>query len=122
LDINLEGIRLAIIAGIGFLYVSIFGQWEPSMQTLSLILFTAPVCFILGLGSLGIWGYLSKRVESTLQPILNVAQTMPHFSYLVPVLLFLFGVGDHAGSIATIIFATPSYGKTNNSRIKKNIT
>ena len=75
------------------------------MQTLSLILFTAPVCFILGL-SLGIWGYLSKRVEATLQPILNVAQTMPHFSYLVPIVV-LFGVGDHAGSIATIIFATP---------------
>ena len=105
LGYKLEGIRLAIIAGIGFLYVSIFGQWEPSMQTLSLILFTSPVCFILGL-SLGIWGYLSKRAESTLQPILNVAQTMPHFSYLVPIVV-LFGVGDHAGSIATIIFATP---------------
>ena len=33
-------------------------------------------------------------------------QTMPHFSYLVPVMVF-FGIGDHAGAIATIIFATP---------------
>ena len=33
-------------------------------------------------------------------------QTMPHFSYLVPIIV-LFGVGDHAGAIATIIFATP---------------
>jgi len=41
-----------------------------------------------------------------LNPILNIAQTMPHFSYLVPVMVF-FGVGDHAGAIATIIFATP---------------
>ena len=105
LGYKLEGIRLAIIAGIGFSYVSIFGQWEPSMQTLSLVLFTAPVCFALGI-SLGIWGYLSKTVEAALQPILNVAQTMPHFSYLVPIVI-LFGVGDHAGSIATIIFATP---------------
>jgi len=39
-------------------------------------------------------------------PLLNIAQTMPHFSYLVPVTVF-FGVGDHAGAIATIIFATP---------------
>ena len=52
------------------------------------------------------WGYLSKKAEAALQPILNVAQTMPHFSYLVPIVV-LFGVGDHAGSIATIIFATP---------------
>ncbi|MDC3322200.1 ABC transporter permease subunit, partial [Alphaproteobacteria bacterium] len=34
------------------------------------------------------------------------AQTMPHFSFLVPVMI-LFGIGDHAGAIATIIFATP---------------
>ena len=31
---------------------------------------------------------------------------MPHYSYLVPVIV-LFGVGDHAAAIATIIFATP---------------
>jgi glycine betaine/proline transport system permease protein len=31
---------------------------------------------------------------------------MPHFSYLVPVMVF-FGIGDQAGVIATIIFATP---------------
>ena len=102
---KLQGIYLGIVASLGFLYVSIFGQWEPTMETLSLVLFTAPVCFILGLG-LGIWGYFSKRVEGTLQPILNVMQTMPHFSYLVPIIV-LFGVGDHAGAIATIIFATP---------------
>ncbi len=102
---KLQGIYLGVVASFGFLYVSIFGQWEPTMETLSLVLFTAPVCFILGLG-LGIWGYFSKRVEATLQPILNVMQTMPHFSYLVPIIV-LFGVGDHAGAIATIIFATP---------------
>ena len=31
---------------------------------------------------------------------------MPHYSYLVPIMV-LFGIGDHAGAIATIIFATP---------------
>ena len=33
-------------------------------------------------------------------------QTMPQFAYLVPIIA-LFGLGDHAGSIATIIIATP---------------
>jgi glycine betaine/proline transport system permease protein len=75
------------------------------MQTLSFVLVSAPVCFVLGL-SFGIWGYLNKRVEGALQPILNTMQTLPHFSYLVPIMV-LFGVGDHAGAIATIIFATP---------------
>ena len=31
---------------------------------------------------------------------------MPQFAYLVPIIA-LFGLGDHAGSIATIIIATP---------------
>ena len=105
LGYQLQGIRLALLAGVGFAYLSIFGQWEPSMQTLSFVLVSAPVCFILGLG-FGIWGYLNKTVEEALQPILNFMQTLPHFSYLVPIMV-LFGVGDHAGAIATIIFATP---------------
>ena len=105
LGYKLQGLSLALIASLGFFYVSVFGQWEPTMETLSLVLVTAPICFILGL-FFGILGYLSKKVETTLQPILNVAQTMPHFSYLVPIIVF-FGVGDHAGAVATIIFATP---------------
>ena len=105
LGYKLQGLSLGLIASLGFFYVSVFGQWEPTMETLSLVLVTAPICFILGL-FFGILGYLNKKVETTLQPILNVAQTMPHFSYLVPIIVF-FGVGDHAGAVATIIFATP---------------
>ena len=66
---------------------------------------TTPICFVLGL-SFGIWGYLDKKVETALQPVLNVMQTMPQFAYLVPIIA-LFGLGDHAGSIATIVIATP---------------
>jgi glycine betaine/proline transport system permease protein len=75
------------------------------METLSFVLIAAPISFFLGL-ALGVWSYKSKKVEATLNPLLNVAQTMPHFSYIVPIMVF-FGVGDHAGAIATIIFATP---------------
>ena len=105
LGYRLRGIGLAILAGFSTVYISVFGQWEPSMQTLSFVLVTAPVSVVLGL-ALGIWAFRSKSVEAALNPLLNVAQTMPHYSYLVPVIV-LFGVGDHAAAIATIIFATP---------------
>ena len=75
------------------------------METLSFVLVAAPLSVLLGL-SLGVLAYKNRAVEAALMPLLNVAQTMPHFSYLVPVMV-LFGVGDHAGAIATIIFATP---------------
>jgi len=105
LGYKLQGKGLAMLAGFSTIYLAVFGQWEPSMQTLSFVLIAAPVSVILGL-ALGIWAYKKKRVELTLNPLLNVMQTMPHFSYLVPVMVF-FGIGDHAGAIATIIFATP---------------
>tara|TARA_B110000003_G_C16649336_1_gene533498 strand:- start:57 stop:2468 length:2412 start_codon:yes stop_codon:yes gene_type:complete len=101
----LQGRNLAILVAFSTIYISVFGQWEPSMQTLSLVLIAAPVSVGIGL-LLGVWSFKSRTVESALAPLLNIAQTMPHFSYLVPVMVF-FGIGDQAGAIATIIFATP---------------
>ena len=105
LGYKLQGKGLAVLAGVCTMFIAIFGQWKPSMETLSFVLIAAPVSVILGL-LLGIWAYKSRIVEAALNPLLNVAQTMPHYSYLVPVIV-LFGVGDHAAAIATIVFATP---------------
>jgi len=105
LGYKLNGKGLAILAAISMIYIAVFGQWKPSMETLSFVLVAAPISFLLGL-VLGIWSYRSKRIEAALNPILNVMQTMPHYAYLVPIMV-LFGIGDHAGAIATIIFATP---------------
>jgi glycine betaine/proline transport system permease protein len=105
LGYKLQGIKLALLAALSTIYIGIFGQWEPSMQTLSFVLIAAPVSVFLGL-LLGIWGYKNSKVETALNPLLNIAQTMPHYSYLVPVIV-LFGVGDQAAAIATIFFATP---------------
>ncbi len=101
----LKGRWLAALAAFATVYIAVFGQWEPAMQTLSLVLIAAPISFALGL-LVGVLAFKSRGVEAVLTPLLNVAQTMPHFSYLVPVMV-MFGVGDHAGAIATIIFATP---------------
>jgi glycine betaine/proline transport system permease protein len=96
----LGGFRLALFVGFTFVYIAVFGQWEPSMETLSFVLIAAPMSVLLGL-VLGLWAFKSKTVETVLNPILNVMQIMPH-----SVVVF-FGIGDHAGAIATVIFATP---------------
>ena len=101
----LKGWKLALLAAFTTLYIAIFGQWEPAMMTLSLILVAAPISFVSGL-LLGVLAFKNRTTEKVLAPILNISQTMPHFSYLIPVGVF-FGIGDHAGAIATIIFATP---------------
>jgi len=101
----LNGKWLALLAGFSTIYIAVFGQWVPAMETLSFVLVAAPLSVVLGL-ILGVLAYKNRALESALMPLLNIAQTMPHFSYLVPVTVF-FGVGDHAGAIATVIFATP---------------
>ena len=105
LGYKLQGVGLSILAGFSCIYLAVFGQWEPAMQTLSFVLVAAPVSVLFGV----IWGvlaYKSRTVERVITPFLLVAQTFPHFAYLVPIIVF-FGIGDHAGAIATIIFATP---------------
>ena len=102
---KLSGKGLAIFAGLVMIYISVFGQWKPSMQTLSFILVAAPLSFIFGL-SLGIMAYKSKRVEKALHPILLVMQTMPQYAILVPAMV-LFGIGDHAAVIITMVVAIP---------------
>ena len=101
----LGGARLAIFVTCAFVYIALFGQWEPSMKTLSFVLIAAPIAGLLGL-FMGVWAYRSKTFETIINPFLNIAQIMPAFSYLIPVMVF-FGIGDHAGAIATVIFATP---------------
>ena len=101
----LQGRQLGIIAGICFAYMAIFGKWELSMVTLSVVLVAAPIAGAIGV-ALGIVAYKRRWFETVLWPILNVMQALPHFSYMIPVAIFI-GIGHKAGTIATIIFAFP---------------
>ncbi len=101
----LQGRQLGIIAGVCFAYMAIFGKWELSMVTLSVVLVAAPIAGAIGV-ALGIVAYKKRWFEALLWPILNVMQALPHFSYMIPVAIFI-GIGHKAGTIATIIFAFP---------------
>ncbi|MYK57768.1 MAG: ABC transporter permease subunit, partial [Rhodospirillaceae bacterium] len=101
----LQGRQLGIIAGVCFAYMAIFGKWELSMVTLSVVLVAAPIAGAIGV-ALGIVAYKRRWFETLLWPILNVMQALPHFSYMIPVAIFI-GIGHKAGTIATIIFAFP---------------
>ncbi len=101
----LKGWRLAALAGGCIFYVALFGKWKLSMITLSAVLVAAPIAGAIGL-CLGILAVKWRPFERFLVPILNVMQSMPHFSYLIPVAVFI-GVSHRAGAIATILFAMP---------------
>jgi glycine betaine/proline transport system permease protein len=101
----LRGWKLGILAGGTFVWVAVMGQWKWTMETMSVIVVAAPLAIVMGL-LLGILAWRYKNFENILSPILNLAQTYPHFAYMVPVIVFI-GVGPKAGAIVTIIFAVP---------------
>ncbi|MDR7222242.1 ABC transporter permease subunit [Aminobacter aminovorans] len=97
--------RLGALAAGCVAYMAIFGKWELSMITLSVVLVAAPIAGLIGFG-IGILAVKKQWFEALIVPLLNVLQSLPHFSYLIPIAVFI-GVGHKAGTIATVIFAIP---------------
>ncbi|NPD14786.1 ABC transporter permease subunit [Xinfangfangia sp. D13-10-4-6] len=101
----LGGWRLAVLAGGTFTWIAVMGQWQWAMETLSVIAVAAPFSIVTGL-LLGIAAWRFRLVARVLDPVLNIAQSLPHFAYMIPVVVFI-GVGPKAGAIVTIIFSVP---------------
>lgn len=97
--------RLGALAAGCVAYMAIFGKWELSMITLSVVLVAAPIAGLIGF-LIGILAVKKPWFEAIVVPLLNVLQSLPHFSYLIPIAVFI-GVGHKAGAIATVIFAIP---------------
>jgi glycine betaine/proline transport system permease protein len=101
----LAGWRVALFTMLGLVFVISLNLWEAAMQTLALVLAATVVALVIGI-PIGIIAAKSDAVEAVIRPILDVAQTMPAFVYLVPTVVLL-GIGAGPALIATVIFAMP---------------
>ena len=99
------GKKLALLCFFSLLYLSVFGLWKDSMKTLAVIIVAMMFAAVLGV-IMGIWITRSKRAEAFFTPMLDIMQATPHMAYLAPVFA-LFGAGQTAALIATVIFAMP---------------
>jgi glycine betaine/proline transport system permease protein len=98
-------VSLAVFCGGCVLAIGVLGTWDLAMDTLSQVLVAVVLSLVVAM-PLGIWAARSTVVERVLRPFLDVAQVMPAFVYLVPVLI-LFNVGRVPGVVASIIYAVP---------------
>lgn len=87
------------------LYFLVFDLWEPAMLTLASVSLAVAVGAAAGL-LLGAWAWRWPRMDAWLNVVYDVMQTLPVFSYLVPILMF-FGFGPVAALAATVIYAMP---------------
>jgi glycine betaine/proline transport system permease protein len=100
-----SGIRPAIVATSCLLLIALLGVWEDSMVTLASVLVATVVALLVGL-VLGILSARSNGVSAALRPLLDFAQTMPSFVYLLPAVA-LFGPGRLTAIVAAVIYGVP---------------
>ena len=101
----LAGWRVALFTLLGLVFVISLDLWDYTMETLALVLAAAAVALVIGI-PIGIVAAKSVAVEAVLRPVLDVAQTMPAFVYLVPIVV-LMGLDEPPALIATVVFAMP---------------
>ncbi len=107
------GRRVAAICAIALLVVaalhadgSVSGSiWTDTMDTLSQVVLAVVAAMAIAL-PVGIVAGRSDRFFASIRPLLDAAQVMPAFVYLVPV-IGLFNIGRIPGVIAAIVYALP---------------
>jgi glycine betaine/proline transport system permease protein len=81
------------------------GLWADSMVTLGMVLVATLIVVVLGL-TVGTWMARSRRADLAIRPVLDAAQVMPAFVYLVP-FLALFGASRFTAIVAAVVYAAP---------------
>jgi len=109
--------KLAAFSLIGLLLIWNLELWEPSMQSLSLVLTASLLSLVFGV-PIGILCARSNGVRNVVTPILDFMQTMPAFVYLLPAVTF-FSLGVVPGVIASVIFAIPPTIRLTNLGIRQ---
>ncbi len=108
--------RITLLTGVILLVIGVFGMWEDTMKTISMIFVCTVISLVIGI-PLGIAMARWSRVQAVINPILDVMQTMPSFVYLIPVVMLL-GIGRVPGVIAVVIYAMPPIIRLTNLGIR----
>ncbi|MBO8186777.1 ABC transporter permease [Streptomyces spirodelae] len=104
-DLSRRALRTGGTALAVFVVCGVLDVWEPTMETLALMIVAVVFSALLG-GLLGLASGLSDRCEKILRPVFDTMQVMPAFAYLLPLIL-MFDIGVPSALIATVIYAAP---------------
>ncbi len=99
------GLRFATITALLLAFIGATGMWMHSMITLSSVLVSVLICFVIGV-PLGVLASYNKWYRDIQNVVLDAMQTLPYFCYLIPVLMF-FGGNIVSAVIATVIYSVP---------------
>ena len=111
-----RSLKITIGTAVALVLIGVFGMWEDTMSTLSIIVVSTLLSIVVGL-PIGILMSRSDKVQATINPILDVMQTMPSFVYLIPIVMLL-GIGLISGLIVVVIYAMPPIIRLTNLGIR----
>lgn len=111
-----SGWRSAAVAGVCLSAIAALGLWQRSMETLVTVLLGVALTVLIGV-ALGVLAGRSDRFEAGLRPLLDAAQTMPAFVYLVPALA-LFQASRFTAIVAAVVYAVPPVVRLVNDGIR----
>ena len=95
--------KVTLLTLLTLLLIGAFGMWEDTMKTVSMIFVCTLLAVVIGI-AIGLLMARSDRLQSVMNPVLDVMQTMPSFVYLIPVVMLL-GIGRVPGLLAVVIYA-----------------
>jgi glycine betaine/proline transport system permease protein len=101
----ISGWRSAVPAALAAAGLAGLGLWQHSMQTLATVLVATVLTMAIGI-LLGVLSARHDRFAASFRPLLDAAQTMPSFVYLLPAVA-LFGASRFTAIVAAVIFAVP---------------
>jgi glycine betaine/proline transport system permease protein len=99
------GLRALLAAVVCLALLIGSGMWADGMTTLASTLVAAVLTLVLGV-IFGVAMGRSRRVDAVIRPVLDAAQTMPSFVYLVP-FLALFSASRFTAIVAAVVYAVP---------------
>ncbi len=101
----LGGVRVLVPVGVCLALLIGTGLWSDAMATLAAVLVATAVTILVGV-VVGVWLGRSRGADRVIRPVLDAAQVMPAFVYLVPA-LGLFGPTRFTAIVAAVVFAAP---------------
>ena len=97
------GTRAAVTGVLALAGCGVLGFWDDTMVTLSLMIVAVAIALAIGV-PLGIVAGRNDRAERSLRGVLDTAQVMPAYVYLLPAVV-IFGIRTPAAIVATVVFA-----------------
>ena len=114
---RVSSLGIGVASALGLIAIGIVNLWEPAMVTIAIMAVSVGIAVGIGV-PIGIVSARSNMVDSLLRPVLDAMQTMPSFVYLVPGIM-LFGLGNVAAILATVLYAIPPCIRLTNLGIRQ---